>query len=201
MHLRSFFFSKTVAIYALLVCKIFGQKIQSFKFFDKSQVWNRNIKRRQEGNGMITKNNKVGFVGPRDLQKEPKRALLRVDPLKKGLLRANPNFWVPKKSAQMRRCRIRIISGWLWNLFNWCPSVWRPTLATTLQLGRLLPPKIPRPQKINFLPFLLFILSYLWSFVEQFQPVVHPYHNWICSRIKRSKVPKKSHCFLFSSFS
>ena len=30
---------KIVAIYLLLVCKIFGPKIRSYKFFDKSQVW------------------------------------------------------------------------------------------------------------------------------------------------------------------
>ena len=29
----------TVAIHALLVCKIFGPKIRSCKYFDKSQVW------------------------------------------------------------------------------------------------------------------------------------------------------------------
>ena len=40
MHLRCFFFSNfAFAIEALLVCKIFGPKIQSCKFFDKSQVW------------------------------------------------------------------------------------------------------------------------------------------------------------------
>ena len=38
MHLRCFFLVKIVAIYALLVCKIFGAKIRSCKFFDKSQV-------------------------------------------------------------------------------------------------------------------------------------------------------------------
>ena len=38
MHLRCLFFSKHVAIYALLVCKIYGRKIWSCKFFDKSQV-------------------------------------------------------------------------------------------------------------------------------------------------------------------
>ena len=39
MHLRCFFLVKIVAIYALLVCKIFVAKIRSCKFFDKSQVW------------------------------------------------------------------------------------------------------------------------------------------------------------------
>ena len=40
MHLCCFFFLvKIVAIYALLVCKIFNRKIRSCKFFDKYQVW------------------------------------------------------------------------------------------------------------------------------------------------------------------
>ena len=39
MHIYTVsFFVKIVAIYALLVCKIFGPKIRSCKFFDKSQV-------------------------------------------------------------------------------------------------------------------------------------------------------------------
>ena len=38
MHLCSFFLVKKVAIYALLVCKFFGHKIRSCKFFDKYQV-------------------------------------------------------------------------------------------------------------------------------------------------------------------
>ena len=38
MHLCCFFLVKIVAIYALLVCKNFGAKIRSCKFFDKSQV-------------------------------------------------------------------------------------------------------------------------------------------------------------------
>ena len=38
MHLRCFFLIKKVAIWALLVCKIFGPKIRSCKFVDKSQV-------------------------------------------------------------------------------------------------------------------------------------------------------------------
>ena len=38
MHLRCFFLVKIVAVYALLVCKIFGPKIQPCKFFDKYQV-------------------------------------------------------------------------------------------------------------------------------------------------------------------
>ena len=45
MHLCYFLCScvKIVAIYALLVCKICGQKIRSCKFFDKSQVWLRKM--------------------------------------------------------------------------------------------------------------------------------------------------------------
>ena len=39
MNFRCLFFVKIVAIYALLVCKTFGLKIGSCKFFDKSQVW------------------------------------------------------------------------------------------------------------------------------------------------------------------
>ena len=38
MHLHCFNKVKIVTIYALLVCKIFGLKIRSCKFFDKSQV-------------------------------------------------------------------------------------------------------------------------------------------------------------------
>ena len=38
MNLRRLFFVKIVAIYALLVCKTFGLKIGSCKFFDKFQV-------------------------------------------------------------------------------------------------------------------------------------------------------------------
>ena len=43
MHLRCIFLVKIVAIYTLLVCKIFGPKIRSCKFFDKSQVWSKVI--------------------------------------------------------------------------------------------------------------------------------------------------------------
>ena len=39
MHLHCFFLVKIVAIYALLVCKVFGPKIRPCKFFDKYQVW------------------------------------------------------------------------------------------------------------------------------------------------------------------
>ena len=39
MHLRCFFLVKIVAIYALLVCKIFGPKIWLCKLLDKSYVW------------------------------------------------------------------------------------------------------------------------------------------------------------------
>ena len=39
----------------------------------------------------------VGSDGPRALQKVPKRALVRVDPLKKGLLRVSALFGVLKK--------------------------------------------------------------------------------------------------------
>ena len=38
MNLRCLFLVKIVAIYALLVCKTFGLKIRSRKFFDKSHV-------------------------------------------------------------------------------------------------------------------------------------------------------------------
>ena len=38
MHLRCFFLVEIVANYALLMCKIFGPKIRSCKFFEKSQV-------------------------------------------------------------------------------------------------------------------------------------------------------------------
>ena len=34
---------KIVAIYALLMCKIFGPKFWSCKFFDKSQVYKRSL--------------------------------------------------------------------------------------------------------------------------------------------------------------
>ena len=44
MHLCCFFLRKIVANYALLVCTIFGPKIQSCKFFDKSQVWRQQTK-------------------------------------------------------------------------------------------------------------------------------------------------------------
>ena len=39
IHLRCFNLSILVIIYTLLVCKTFGLKIRSCKFFDKSQVW------------------------------------------------------------------------------------------------------------------------------------------------------------------
>ena len=38
-HKRCFIVAKKVALYALLVCKIFGPKIRSCKIFDKFQVW------------------------------------------------------------------------------------------------------------------------------------------------------------------
>ena len=38
-HKRCFIVAKKVALYALLVCKIFGPKIRSCKSFDKFQVW------------------------------------------------------------------------------------------------------------------------------------------------------------------
>ena len=44
MHLRCFFLVKIVKIYTLLVCKIFGPKIRSCKFFDKSQVCKNTIR-------------------------------------------------------------------------------------------------------------------------------------------------------------
>ena len=39
MNLHGLFLVKIFAIYALLVCKTFGLKIGSCKFFDKVQVW------------------------------------------------------------------------------------------------------------------------------------------------------------------
>ena len=47
-----------------------------------------------------------GSAWLRALQKVPKRALLRVDPLKKGLLRLSPCFWVPKKCSQFLPCSL-----------------------------------------------------------------------------------------------
>ena len=38
-HKRRLIVAKKVALYALLVCKIFGPKIRSCKIFDKFQVW------------------------------------------------------------------------------------------------------------------------------------------------------------------
>ena len=46
----------------------------------------------------------VGCGGLRALQKVPKRALVRVDPLKKVLLRVSPLFWVLKKCPHFLPC-------------------------------------------------------------------------------------------------
>ena len=53
MHLHCFNKVKIVTIYALLVCKIFGLKIRSCKFFYKSQVWVEN----HDGFGHLYKKN------------------------------------------------------------------------------------------------------------------------------------------------
>ena len=55
MHLHCFNKVKIVTIYALLVCKIFGLKIRSCKFFYKSQVWVEN----HDGFGHLYKKKRV----------------------------------------------------------------------------------------------------------------------------------------------
>ena len=129
----------------------------------------------QEGSGMTSKNEKVGFAGPRALKKVHKRALfwalkklLEQMGLLKKVLQCNEKLNSTDIGLYLADCEIFSIGvplsgGQLWPPhYNWVAS----------SLPRSRGPKIS-----IFYPFLLFSLSSLWSFVEQFQPTAYQYKN------------------------
>ena len=107
MHLHCFFFSKIVAIYALLVCKIFGRKIRSCKFFDKSQVCTETVIRAPERRIRLQKEERILLALFRFSSLSPSLAFPISSPLSVSL----HFFGTPASNSLFSRRQLRDVGG------------------------------------------------------------------------------------------